>query len=90
MLYMKKIIILLFCVSLFAQSPFESITIQPHRAEMFNTNKNKLNIEASKNKKIKCRYVCDKKIYKEQVIADAITFYINSKDYSFNVYNSSK
>ncbi len=87
---MRKIIILLFCVSLFAQSPFESIITPPHQANMFNTSKSKLNVKVSENKKIKCRYVCDKKIYKEQVIADAITFYLNSKDYSFSTYSSSK
>ncbi len=90
MVRMRKIIILLFSISLFAQSPFESIILPPHQASVFNSTKNKLNIKASKNEKITCRYVCDKKIYKEQVISDAITFYINSKDYSFNAYNSSK
>jgi len=87
---MRKITILLFSISLFAQSPFESVVTPPHQTNMFNTSKSKLNIKASENKKIRCRYVCDKKIYKEQVITDAITFYINSKDYSFNSYNSSK
>ena len=36
-----------------------------------------------KNKKIKCRWVCDKKVYKEQKIADAISFYRDSKNYKF-------
>ncbi|MCF6330144.1 MAG: hypothetical protein L3I99_01190 [Sulfurimonas sp.] len=87
---MRKIILFLFSISLFAQGPFESITTPPHQTSMFNSTKNELNIKASENEKIKCRYVCDKKIYKEQVISDAITFYLNSKDYSFNSYSSSK
>ena len=40
-------------------------------------------IESMENKKIKCRLVCDKKIYKEQRIASAISFYKNSKYYKF-------
>jgi len=42
-----------------------------------------LNEEASKNPQITCRIVCDKKIYKEQKIAEAISFYKNSKEYGF-------
>jgi len=41
------------------------------------------NISAMKNEKIKCRLVCDKKIYKEQKIADAVSFYKKSKLYKF-------
>lgn len=41
------------------------------------------NEKAMENKKIKCRWVCDKKLYKEQKIADAISFYKSSKDYKF-------
>ena len=41
------------------------------------------NAKAMKNKKIKCRWVCDKKVYKEQKIAEAISFYKNSKSYEF-------
>lgn len=37
----------------------------------------------TKNEKIKCRTVCDKKISKEQKIEEAILFYKNSKDYTF-------
>ena len=33
------------------------------------------NIKASKNSQITCRYTCDKKIYKEQKISDAVAFY---------------
>jgi len=42
-----------------------------------------LNEESSKNPQITCRIVCDKKIYKEQKIAEAISFYKNSKEYGF-------
>ncbi|MFA7610111.1 MAG: hypothetical protein WCY51_01320 [Sulfurimonas sp.] len=50
----------------------------------YETKKNELNESAGKNSKIKCRLVCDKKIYKEQKISDAIEFYKNSKEHSFN------
>ncbi len=43
----------------------------------------KENREAMQNKKIKCRWVCDKKVYKEQRIAEAVSFYRNSKRYKF-------
>jgi len=33
--------------------------------------------------KIRCRLVCDKKIYREEEIAKAISFYKDSKYYSF-------
>lgn len=49
----------------------------------FDTKAGSLNAQASKNEKIKCRVVCDKKVYKEREIADAILFYKNSKDYKF-------
>ncbi|WP_041675087.1 hypothetical protein [Sulfurimonas autotrophica] len=44
----------------------------------------KQNIEAMHNPKIKCRWVCDKKIYKEQKISEAVSFYKNSKYYKFS------
>jgi len=50
---------------------------------VFNTKATKENKMASENKKIKCRYVCDKKVYKEQKISDAVSFYKNSKEYTF-------
>ena len=50
---------------------------------IYDTQPNKLNKKAMENKKIKCRLVCDKKIYKEQKIASAISFYKNSKYYKF-------
>ncbi len=50
---------------------------------IYETKISQANKEAMQNKKIKCRWVCDKKIYKEQKISDAITFYKNSKRYTF-------
>lgn len=54
-------------------------------AEMkFEKKATKENAEAMQNEKIKCRWVCDKKLYREQKIAEAISFYKNSKDYNFS------
>ena len=50
---------------------------------IYDTRTKKLNQKAMENKKIKCRLVCDKKIYKEQRIASAISFYKYSKYYKF-------
>jgi len=41
------------------------------------------NKEAMQNSKVKCRWVCDKKIYREQKIAEAISFYKKSGYYRF-------
>ncbi len=41
------------------------------------------NKETIQNSKIKCRWVCDTKIYREQKIAKAISFYKKSKYYTF-------
>lgn len=51
---------------------------------VYDSKKNKINAQAAENEKIKCRYVCDKKVYKEQKISEAIEFYKTSKDYKFN------
>ena len=72
---MKKIIIWMLPVLLFAVSPFESPESNSFDLSVFNTKKSELNQKVINNKKIKCRYVCDRKIYKEQKIADAISFY---------------
>jgi len=72
---MKKLIILLAPLYLLALSPFESPKRNSFDLSVFNTKKSTENIEAIDNKKVKCRYVCDKKVYKEQKIADAISFY---------------
>jgi len=70
MVFMNKIFFLILSVVVFANTTFET-KVSPE------------NREAMQNKKIKCRWVCDKKLYKEQKIADAISFYKNSKDYKF-------
>lgn len=68
---MKIMLILLITSLLFGETEFEKRASQE-------------NLAAMQNKKIKCRWVCDKKLYKEQKIADAISFYKNSKDYNFS------
>ena len=67
---MNKLVFLLLSTLLLFGSSFEKKVSRENR-------------EAMENKKIKCRWVCDKKLYKEQKIADAISFYKNSKDYKF-------
>ncbi|SFV58741.1 hypothetical protein MNB_SM-5-21 [hydrothermal vent metagenome] len=52
--------------------------------KIYDTQFSKENRAAIKNKKIKCRWVCDKKIYTEQKISEAISFYKNSKYYKFD------
>ena len=46
-----------------------------HNESMFEPKKLRANIDARQNPKVKCRVVCDKKIYKEQQITEAIEFY---------------
>ena len=66
-----KLLLLIMPFLLFAKTPF-CTKVKPE------------NIKAMENEKIKCRWVCDKKIYKEQKIAKATSFYKNSKYYKFN------
>ncbi|WP_424565579.1 hypothetical protein [Sulfurimonas sp.] len=72
---------LLFPLLMFASSPFETKKAKKFNLSVFEKKQSIENKKASQNKKIKCRLVCDKKVYKEQRIADAIEFYKNSKDY---------
>jgi L-cysteine desulfidase len=67
---MKIKLLLLLSSLLIADAKFEKIA-------------SKENDLAMENEKVKCRWVCDKKLYKEQKIAEAISFYKNSKDYNF-------
>jgi len=67
---MKILIILIITTLLFGEKIYETKVCDA-------------NIKAMQNKKIKCRWVCDKKIYKEQKIREAVLFYKNSKDYKF-------
>ncbi len=83
MTYMNMIFLLLFAVILFVAAP-----VGAHEGIYFDlpaleAKANSLNAQASKHEKIKCRVVCDKKIYKERKIEEAILFYKNSKDYKF-------
>lgn len=59
------------------------LSAQNYDLSVFNTKKAVDNKKASQNEKIICRMVCDKKIYKEQVIGEAINFYKSSKRYHF-------
>lgn len=80
---MRKAVFLLLPILLQAISPFESPKPNSFNLSVFDTKKSVSNKKASANPKIRCRYVCDKKIYKEQEIADAISFYKDSKEYKF-------
>ena len=70
-----KILLIIFPLSLLAVSPLESPKEKHFNLSVFNTKKTEENVQVIKNKKINCRYICDKKIYKEQRIAKAISFY---------------
>ena len=72
---MKKLIILFLPMFLLANSPFESPKEHSLDLSAFDTKATDENIKAIKNKTVTCRDVCDKKVYKEQKIADAISFY---------------
>lgn len=78
---MKKLMILLVCTVLFADSPFETKGDRYFDFSMFETKKTVVNKQAQQNNHVKCRWVCDKKIYKEQKIADAILFYKKTRAY---------
>jgi len=78
-----KTLILLLPVLIFAFSPFESPKSNSFDTSVYNTKESKENVEASKNEQIRCRYVCDKKVYKEQKISDAIEFYKRTRNYNF-------
>jgi len=69
--FMKTLVLLLLSSLLFSETIYES---KP----------SKVNHAAMQNKKIKCRIICDKKVYKEQKINDAVSFYKNSKAYKFD------
>jgi hypothetical protein len=79
-----KILFLLMPLLLSALSPFESKSKNYFDTSVYDTKKSKENTQAAKNLKITCRYVCDKKVYKEQKISDAVGFYKKSTDYNFN------
>jgi hypothetical protein len=65
---------------LFATSPFETPKENNFDLSVFDTKPTKETLKATENPMVKCRYVCDKKIYTEQKIAEAISFYKKSSD----------
>lgn len=67
---MIKFILFLLPIALFGERIYDT-TFTPE------------NKEAMDNPKIKCRMVCDKKLYRQQEIGEAISFYKNSKRYRF-------
>lgn len=72
---MKLLTILLCPIILLASSPFETPKEHGFDLSKFDTKRTLENTMAIKNKVVTCRYICDKKLYKEQKIADAIFFY---------------
>jgi len=83
--FMKKSFMIFVPVLLFGTSPFESPEPNSFNLSVFETQATEENIKASENEKIKCRKVCDKKIYNEKKIADAVEFYKNSNRYYFKI-----
>ncbi len=83
---MKRIFFILLPILLFGLSPFESPEPNSFNLSVYETSVWIEVEKASNNQKVRCRLVCDKKLYKEQKISDAIEFYKNSIDY----FNKSK
>ncbi len=82
-IWMKKVLFLVFYTFLFGASPFETKGESHFDLSVYETKATIENKKATNNSKIKCRWVCDKKIYTEQKIAEAVSFYKKSKDYNF-------
>lgn len=80
---MIKILILLLPVFLLAFSPFDSPEPNHFNTSVYDTKVTNESKKVSKNKKITCRCVCDKRVYKEQRIAAAVSFYRESENYKF-------
>ena len=77
---MKKIVFtLLFCTVLSGDSPFETPKANSFNLSSFDTPTSRSTTETQQ---VRCRYVCDKKLFKVQKIAQAISFYKKSKDYN--------
>lgn len=73
---MEKLLLLLFFTTVLSGVTVSDLAV-------FETKVTKENKMASENEKVKCRYVCDKKVYKEQKIHEAVSFYKNSKKHTF-------
>lgn len=80
---MKKICCFILPLFVYAGSPFDVPKPQKFDLSVFDTKSSQINEITSENKKIKCRYVCDKKVYKEKEIGDAVSFYKNAQEYTF-------
>lgn len=80
---MKKLLCFVLPFYLFAGGPFDVPAPQKFDLSVFDTKSSQIHEITSENKKIKCRYVCDKKIYKEKEIGDAVSFYKKAKEYKF-------
>ena len=87
---MKKMFFLILPAFLFSQSPFETPKNKQFEYFTFETKQSIEMQKATKNPKINCRWICDKKIYKEQIISEAIEFYENSKVYKFDYSSMSR
>ena len=74
-----KSLIIFTPILLLALSPFESPKANVFDTSAYETKETKETNMASENKKINCRYVCDKKLYKEQQIGNAVSYYKNLK-----------
>lgn len=74
-----KYLLLLLPLLLSAKSPFETLDMKNMDLSIYETKKSEENLQASKNVKVTCRLICDKKVYKEQKISDAIEFYKKPK-----------
>lgn len=81
---MIKLLFLFLPLFLYAKSPFESVNQKNFNLSAYETKKNEVNEQATKNVKVTCKFVCDKRVYKEQKISDAIEFYKKSNHYNFN------
>lgn len=82
---MKKIYLLaIFALTLSASSPFD--TKEPKKFDLSAFNTTVIDAQIAPNKKIRCRIVCDKKLYKQELLNSAISFYKNSKFYTFTRY----
>lgn len=79
---MKKMFILLYSIVLSAQSPFDTPQYSMYDLSVFDTDRT-LSKTKYESEKVRCRYVCDKKLDREERIEDAILFYKNSKKYTF-------
>jgi len=79
-----KYLLMILPLLLFAKSPFETLDMKNMDLSIYETKKSEENLQASKNVKVTCRLICDKKVYKEQKISDAIEFYKKPKENSSN------